>query len=209
MVKLTLRSLVVCLALSVPLPTAAGTIVDTGTPVLDPLTNFSFRIGQYFGGQFTITDSYHLQTIEGYFSNHRTTDAGSVTIGVHSIGTFNSPDSTTLLYSAVVNMAGGAPLDWYGVSGSNFLLGPGTYWTSFIPSAEILGVMPGTAPFPLAEYAIGRNDFWFSNVANQNDDLALGVRINADLAPSVPDATSTLNLLAGVVLLAIAAHRSR
>jgi hypothetical protein len=189
------------------MPTAAGTIVDTGTPS-DPFVAGSFRIGQYFGGQFTITDSYHLQTIEGYFSNDSINNAaGSVTIGVHSIGPFNSPDPTTLLYSAVINMAAGAPLGWYGVTGSNYLLGPGTYWTSFIPSAEIRGIMPGTVPFPLAEYAMGSNDFWYSNVPNQRDHFALGLRINAELAPSVPDATSTLHLLVAVALVGMVARR--
>jgi hypothetical protein len=56
----------------------------------------------------------------------------------------------------------------------------------------------------LAEYAAGHDGSWYENPLNFRDSLGAGVRINAELAPSVPDETSTLGLLAGVSLLGLA-----
>ena len=198
----SLKLLVIGLMLSVPRPADASAIVDTGTPVLGPLTGWSFYTGQYIAGQFTIADSYYLQTIEGYFGNQYSSSPGSVTIAIHSAGPDNNPGG--VLYSSVVNLAAGVMFDWFGVSGSNYLLTPGTYWASFIPSAGIQGLQPGIAPLPLAEYAAGHDGSWYENPLNFRDSLGAGVRINADLAPSVPDETSTLGLLAGVSLLGLA-----
>lgn len=205
--QLILRVLAICLTLSLPSQGAANPIVDTGTPSFD----FPWGFGTVvftgsFAGEFTIADSYVIQSIEGYFSNANGV-AGTVDIAIHADDGGNTPG--TILFSASKPMAAAAPLDWYGVFGLNQVLNPGTYWASFTPNAGIVGYMPGTAPTPLSEYAYATaGNPWLDLGPDYFDYVDVGVRINGDLVTtSVPDSTSTLSLFIGVALLGFVAHR--
>ena len=201
--KLILRVLATCLTLSLPSLSAANPIVDTGTPSVADGFNFPFNQTQYFAGEFTIVDSYVIQTIEGYFGNSLFGSASTVDIAIHADGG-NTPGA--IKFMASTPLAALAPLGWYGVSGLNQILTPGTYWASFKPSSGISGTMPGVAPNPLSEYAFATSTGWVDQGPNINDHIGLGVRINGDLV-SVPDSTSTLSLLMGVALLGFVAQR--
>jgi hypothetical protein len=201
--KLMLGVFVTCLILSLPSPSAATPIVDTGTPSGGPEWFFGGVEGswQHFAGKFTILDPYTIQSIEGYFSNQFTDDAGTVDIAIHEDGA-NAPGA--ILFSATTPMDGRALLGWYGVFGLNQVLGPGTYWASFKPSDGMFGVMPGTPLTPMVDYAISNESTYDYN--NHGARFAVGVRITDDVA-SVPDSTSTLSLFMGVALLGFVAQR--
>lgn len=216
MTKLILRVLAVCLTVSLPSQGAAGTIVDTGTPSGDNPWGFGLGVfHQYFAGEFTIADAYAITSIEGYFGNQHGTD-GTVDIAIHDDDGGYMPG--TILFSASTPLDGGALIDWYGVSGLNHVLTPGTYWVSFIPSQEVSGSMPGTAPNPLLHYAQGASpngwmdplDFVWKDDPFYFDYVDVGIRINGDrVSTSVPDSASTLGLFLGVALVGLVAQRFR
>jgi len=191
--------LAVCISLSLPLQSEANTIVDTGTP--SGATLWTFWYAQYFAGEFTIADTHVIQTIEGYFSNHYSGLPGTVDIAIHTDG--GDIPGAILFQGTTPEVGAGAPLGWYGVSGLNQLLTPGTYWASFKPSSGfIYGSMPGFAPNPLSEYA---NALVELDYEWQGDDTpGIGLRINYE---PVPDSTSTLSLFIGVALLGVVASR--
>jgi len=209
--KLILRVLAVCLTLSLPSQSAASTIVDTGTPS----GVFQWGIGTdvftyYFAGEFTISDAYAITSIEGFFSNAHGT-GGTVDIAIHADGG-NIPGA--ILFSESKPMGAGVLIDWHGVFGSNHILAPGTYWASFTPSLGIYGRMPGVAPNsgpnPVIHYASGTDENgWLVNPDEPSyyDYLGVGVRIQGDLVPTVPDSGSTLSLFVGVALVGLAAQR--
>jgi len=138
------------LALAVP-AAADPFIVNTGTPTG---SNLGFNNFQYFAGEFSIADTYVIQSVEGYFGSALggPVNSGPVTIGVHADG---GDIPGTLLFSAVLSVPASVPIAWYGVSGLDQLLGPGTYWASFVPSSPFSGLMPVDPPNPLTDYAIG------------------------------------------------------
>lgn len=209
-------SLVMMVMLCFPIMTSAATIVDTGTP--DESNPWAFLDWQYFAGEFSTTDTHTVQSIEGFFGNEFSSESGQVTIGIHADG---GARPGALLFSSTINMAAFAPLGWWGVS-VNQLLGPGTYWASFIPSPEISGSMPGTAPSPLEEYAQGCSststtqcfsfastvDGWYDVPADSFDYLDVGVRINGELQ-AVPDSTTTFGLMLIVMLVGAFVLRGR
>lgn len=203
MLTFAVRLMMALATLAFATSSSADTIVDTGTPDGNPTTNWAFADWQYFAGEFSTSTSYVVQSVEGYFSNFSGT-AGQVTVGIHTDG---GTKPGALLFSSSVDLAGDAPLGWWGVS-VNQLLGPGTYWASFIPSATVNGAMPGTAPNPLQEYALGNVNGWVDVSPDVYDFVAVGVRINGELL-AVPDSTSTLQLMCMVGLVAIFALRWR
>jgi hypothetical protein len=188
-----------CLTLSLASPSAANTIVDTGTP--SGATLWTFAPWQYLAGEFTVADAFVLQTIEGYFDNRYSAFPGTVDIAIHDDG---GDIPGAILFVATTPVVGaGAPLDWYGVSGLNWELAAGTYWASFKPSSGFInGTMPGFAPHPLSNYA---NSLVENNHEWQGDDTpGIGLRINYQ---AVPDSTPTLSLFMGVALLGFVAPR--
>ena len=200
---LVLQVLATWFALSVPSPSAANPIVDTGTPSGAPAWTFHF--GQYFAGEFTIADVTVIQTIEGYFDNFDAYNglAGTVEIAIHADG--GDIPGAVLFMAETPEIAAFAPLGWYGVSGLNQPLGPGTYWASFNPkSGFVRGSMPGTAPNPLSNYASNLAEL--EHVWQDADTAGIGLRINYE---PVPDSTSTLSLGIGVALLGLVAQRLR
>ena len=167
----------------------AARIVDTGTP--DGSMNWGFWRGQYFGGQFSINSPHTINSIESYFRNvdsNFNSPAGLVDISLHSDG-IDSLMPGNILFSTQIGMAANAPLDWYGASGLNWSVDPGTYWMTFVPDASINGNMPGMAPDPLDFYAQGGWGSW----AHGAGELGIGFRVDAN---PVPLPTSVL--LAGI-----------
>ena len=200
---LVLQVLATSFALSVASPSAANPIVDTGTPSGAPAWGFHF--GQYFAGEFTIADVTVIQTIEGYFDNAYAYNglAGTVEIAIHADG--GDIPGAVLFMAETPPIAAFAPLDWYGVSGLNQTLGPGTYWASFNPKSGLVrGTMPGTAPNPLSNYA--NNLAEVEHVWQDSDNLGIGLRINYE---TVPDSASTLSLFMGVALMGLITQRLR
>ena len=154
----------------------AGFIVNTGTPVQTPTTNYLFNRDQYYAGRFTITENQQISSVEGYFSNDRTTADSLVSISIHE-DSDNKPG--IILVSTYINIDGNMPLGWHGASGLDWELNAGTYWVSFIPGDYIDGIMPGVAPFPLEEYSQSSSTGWADLEPDALDDHGIGLRLGA------------------------------
>ena len=200
LIKLILRVFATGFILSLPSLSAANPIVFTGTPTDTP--GATFYTSQYFAGEFTIVDSYLVQTVQGYFGNQDGNASGTVDVAIHAVGG-NLPG--LILFTSPIVLAANAPLGWYGVSGMGWELAPGTYWASFRPSNSIEGSMPEGVASPMTHYAAGVGNTpyaWFSTPSD------FGVLIDGRLVnASVPDSTSTLSLFLGVALLGFVAQR--
>jgi hypothetical protein len=158
-----------------PMSAHAVVIVDTGTPT--GIDQYRFAESQYFGGEFTITGKYSINSLEGYVSNDLGA-AGNVSAGIYSDGG-NSPGA--LLFSSSFALTRFARENWYGAFGLSWALDPGTYWVAFVPDSNIEGLQRGGAPSPLF------SDFNFAGIWQQSDCCGgQGWRINASL-PSIPN----------------------
>ena len=194
-----IRSLIaaVCPAVALSGPACAGYIIDTGTPVGGP-SGWSLGNYQYFGGEFTVADSSVISSIEGYFS---TFEGGNMDFPIHADGG-NVPGA--ILFTTPSAIAANTALGWHGVSGLSWALAAGTYWVSFHVDGGLDGIMPGFAPNPLGEYAVGFGNYaWRDYGANAYDYLDIGVRI----AASVPEPSTTLLLLFGIGFVAMKSGR--
>jgi hypothetical protein len=205
MAKFLAHPLIILATLSVASPAEAAPIVDTGTP--NNTISWSFSPNQYFAGEFSIAGTYQIQSVEGYLSNAFSTSAGTVTVAIWTDGG-NTPGTT--LFSSTFALAASAPVAWYGVSGLNQVLSPGTYWVSFAPSSSIAGAMPCCAPNPLGEYGQNSNQAGWQDLGpNAFDYLELGIRINAEPVAAVPEPASIVLFTAGLVSAGMRRRRGR
>jgi hypothetical protein len=151
-------------------------IIDTGTPVPLPGTAWAFNTSYYFAGEFSLAEAVRVKSVKGYFSNHISRNVGMVTIAIHADGG-NIPGD--VLFSSTTTVPALSGLNWHGVSGLNQVLGPGTYWASFVPNSSLTGFMPGVAPNPLSEYARAVDGLynWIDCGPNCRDSLGIGLRI--------------------------------
>ena len=174
----------------------ANSVVDTGTP---PETlGWSFSNSQYFAGEFQLTSDSILDSIQGYFS----TEPGAVDISIHA----NSGDVPgAILYTASLATSSAAT-DWNGLSNLDWSLGAGTYWVSFKPTfaASNFSSMPGAAPNPLTNYALGTGDYSWTN---EGAILAVGVRIDDTVAAPVPEPATITMYAVGLLCLGVVGHR--
>ncbi|MBN9695486.1 MAG: hypothetical protein J0L85_06775 [Zoogloea sp.] len=183
-----------------PLPAMAAYIVDTGPGIRgEP---WSFEPAQYFAGEFSLNAWQSIHAIEGYYSNIENT-SGTVTIRLHRDGG-NTPGE--ILFSHAHALPAASSLDWYGLSGLDWLVGPGTYWVSFEPDSGIKGIYPGKAPNPMDEYAQHSGGGWLDWGPDRFDYLDLGVRIDAT---AIPEPAPLTLALTGLVGMAAARRRSR
>jgi len=153
---------------------AADRIVDTGTPANGP--GYGLWDRQYFAGEFSIGQAETITGIQGYLAAF---SGGAVEVALHN-SAGNIPGS--IIYLGSLSLAAGAGADWYGLANLSVSLAPGAYWVSFRPDASFNGIMPGTAPNPLADYAsaAGHTPYdWKDYGPGVFAYLAQGLRIDA------------------------------
>jgi hypothetical protein len=118
----------------------AAYLVNTGTPAID--TGRSG--GPVRAGQFTVTDTVTIQSVEHWTEMLSTADV-KMSIRTNTTCTFRIPsdpsgpreipcpqggnfdDSASDLFSGTFNAAQGG-LSWIGLTGLDWVLAPGTYW---------------------------------------------------------------------------------
>lgn len=175
----------------------AATIVDTGTNDGGLYWALgSTPYGAYpesLGARFTLSGDGTITSIEGY--NAAYADA-NLDISIATDGG-DIPGSN--LYTATTFLAAEDGLQWHGISGLGWFLPAGNYWVVFSGQPSFSGYAAGRATNPLEVEAytdIG-NGQWYNGNA-----LDIGVRIQGDVSPRVPDATPTQALL-GIALLGL------
>ena len=181
----------------------ADMIVDTGTPTtLD--VGLALYYGQWVAGQFIITESWQINSIEGFFLNQIDAgNTGDISLAVYGGGA-SVPDVSNELFRQSFTAPFEAP-DWYGVFGMNLLLDPGTYWVAFevLNQGDFDGITPTDAPNPLTTTA-----FWDKITPGASyapdEGANFGLRIDAT---RVPEPSSLLLLGFGLAGLAIKQRR--
>jgi len=158
---------------------------------------------QFLAGQFTLTDSYIVNRVEGWFGPN---SEGKLTAVIYDNREFDGinlelPGSALFSQQFSFDSPSLDDYTWDGAYELNWALDPGTYWLAFEgrPGDRGWGWMPGEAPNPLSRYAIKPNQPSWEPL--YGDDL--GMRINA-----VPVPAAALLFASGFLgLIAVARNR--
>jgi len=153
----------------------------------------SIHYNQYFAGFFSVDDPWYINSIQGYMYENGSS-GGVISAVLYDTG-------HTPLISWNFTLADNAPLDWYGVSGLNYYLAPGSYWVGLKPSGPtpfVQGAMPTGVLHPLSNYAMIQLGTWYTT---SND---VGFRIDGTPVP-LPGAVWLL----GAGLLGLVGWRRR
>jgi hypothetical protein len=206
-----MRRLVVTIALvsaTLLAGTAHGTsIVDTGPGPSDPAAQYysvyrDQNSAQYLAGKFSISQAYDITGMCGWMYPHVANT--TFTIAVYGDGG-QIPDTAQQFFAQEVT-AGSTAIGWYGLSGLNLALDPGSYWIAFeVRSSEtFFGTMPGPAEHPLADYAYRYTGYGLDYGWQEGDYVQSGIQISANPHAAVPDPAIIFLLgssLAGVVAI--------
>lgn len=186
----------------------AAFIVDTG-PGAGPggacLQNSFPGTVQWLAAEFNVSASSTVNTVQGWIDPTSSCNASAGT--AHAIiYTDGGEVPGTELFSQQFTASGGGA-DWFGPSGLNWNLAPGTYWVAFEvrPGDTLAGAMPTPSVNPLANEAVCHDASCFAGLYNELDHLDIGVRITA----AVPEPSSALLLVSGVLGLAAFFRRKK
>ena len=189
-------------------------IVDTGPsgPVATTVVDWNT---QWLAAEFSTSTAWRITAVEGWVIPRGVERfGGPLRISLLADGGDIPSDP---LFTTSTSVPGVGPAGWYGQSGLNWTIQPGSFWLSFEalahPGSSSSGTsfgMSGTTAVPLANQAsaqlLSMCDFreracwpWTSN-----DDIDIGVRIFAEPAGPIPEPSSML--LVGSAMLGVAAR---
>jgi hypothetical protein len=208
----TLIGIAGCIALPALVSAEPVRIVDTGAsgPVATGLVDWNT---QWLAGEFSTSSAWRITSVEGWIVPSGVERFGGPLRIALSSDVGNLPSNP--VFSTLTSVPGVGPAGWYGQSGLNWTIQPGTFWLSFeaLPhmssgpafSGTTFG-MSGTTAMPLANRAsaqllsacnVRERSCWPWTL---NNGIDLGVRIFAEPAASspVPEPSTVLLLLAGL-----------
>ena len=199
MIKTLLTTLsAAALLATVPLAQAA-TVVDTGTPNGSAVGALAFDAVDWTAAQVSFAQASNVNAIQGHILG----GAAGETFDVSLFANDAAHGPGTLLYTATATFGSDG---WNGVASlDGWTVGAGSYWIEFeIQGGDTLGSSSVTgalldlgAANPVALTA-STSDGGFSY---QDDSLAIGLRVDASAVSAVPEPTSALQVLAGMLLL--------
>jgi hypothetical protein len=196
-------------------------LVDTGPsgPVATGLVDWNT---QWLAGEFSTSNAWRITRVEGWMVPSGVERfGGPVRINLLSDSGHLPSDP---LFSTITSIPGVGPTGWYGQSGLNWTIRPGTFWLSFEALSHTSSgpafsgttfAMSGTTARPLANRASAQllsecnfreRSCWPWALDNSID---LGVRIFAEPAAStspVPEPSTVLLLLGGLPFIRRGRH---
>lgn len=190
------------LAVGAMSPLTAETIFDTGEPV-GPAGYSIFNYGpgafNQLAARFTLTGETRITAIDGWFGT-ASANANQIDISIHANSANGPGNELATDRIAVPGFSPGAPdFNWVrAFTGGPVVLGPGDYWVSFVPNADVATRcdcwMPANAPniIPFGAYM---NSFTGGNWSQR--ELYFGLRIFGDRIGGVPEPASWAMMLAG------------
>ena len=172
---------------------AAGpiTIVDTG---VDATKSAALKGDTTFAGQFSIGQLVTITSIETFLSSSISAVADFLLYSDNA----GLPGAVLFSQSVTVPATSGG---WYGATGLNWLVGPGTYWVGFHTLGQPRPAGSPTTPMQSYLTAFGQNPF----ASSQGTPITF--RILGDTATAVPEPATMLLVGAGVA--GLAAQRRR
>jgi hypothetical protein len=184
--------------------TGAGTS-HTGL-ILDGSPNVLDWTQSWHAGQFTLLSETVITGVEAWMT---ISSSGQMTTAIYSASA-GLPRATPALFSATYELTtGGAFMDWHGVSGLSWILGPGTYWLDEEPaqSSTFAGALWLLPPDPLAHYAESiRGNTWEFDPAGRDGLDQFGLRISG---AAVPEPAGWALMLAGFAGIGAVLRRRR
>jgi hypothetical protein len=167
---------------AMPAVARAALVADSGTPSNGVGAGWAFNSGHSYAGCLSLPAAMTIDRVEGYFAS----EAGTVGIALFSDRADGEggfiPGSA--LHAASLASGAGAPA-WRGVAGLDWAVGKGNYWIVFSASWDgaSQASMPGSAPSPLAGYALLQGGQWYDAAGLGLDQ---GLRVDAS-ATAVPE----------------------
>ncbi len=191
---------IIGLSLTMPAQAQAVFIVDTGAGPADANgveIGFNFTNWERIAGQFSISDSYTVNSLEGWISTLSTARDGGLSDIVVYGDNADSVDVGNELFRGSFTIANNT-VGWQGVSGGSlFSINPGTYWIAveMNEASADAAAMPQPVGNPLALHR--RSEAYgvpnYSNI----EDYSVGFRIDADLVnPNAVPEPATMALFA-------------
>jgi hypothetical protein len=209
---IVMKKITICLLLTIvsmfisTQPVHAMLIVDTGEPGIPAPNQGLNTLGlQYLAGRFSASENYTITSVEGFISTEPNAGTTSGTLEAVLYGSAGSvPDVGNKLFSQQFTVTEGPPeFNWFGASGLNWNIAPGTYWLAYEGggSNTYQGSMPGDVPNPMEIYAYKsplNSDYnSFGNIFPSN---TFGFRIEAsdNGTDAIPEPATLILLASGV-----------
>jgi len=180
----------------------ATLILDTGAGSTSG-PGYTVFSDQSLAGQFTLTDSYTVSSVEGWFGK---VTEGSVTAAIYTDNGSEVPISELFSQQFLLDTPSSGNNAWDGAYGLDWLLDAGTYWLAFeVRTADTgRGYMPYDSPYALDDASI-RNlhtagEWW--NWVPQN----IGMRIDS---VAVPEPSIAILMTSGLLAFAVVRRKVR
>ena len=200
-----LRKLALAALLSTaPMAAQALEVVNTGPVPASPsyyVVGGSGSGSAGVGGRFTLSAATSITALEFY----------GAASGLTNFGSIRSDGATpgAVLYSGAIASTDISINQWVGLTGLNWLLGPGSYWMTVESRDTSSAFREGrNFPNPLPQQAVQNGGVWSAGGFSAGDAFAFRLEGNA-IEAGVPEPATWATMIAGFGLVGGAMRRRR